>query len=133
MMRTVLTLPHPHSLQPSVLGRSYHFWWEQEEQMSPQVNEVMRLALTFLSLSTNGSFNSYPCKCDACVLLCYSSTKMDFILGLKKMVDRIYIVQDTKHFSLDNADSNVEVLTLKKIKYKKILFCLYIKTTLNSP
>lgn len=100
--------------------------------MSPQVNEVMRLALTFLSLSTNGSFNSYPCKCNACALLCYSSTKIDFISGLNKMVDRIYIVQDTKHFSLDNADSNVEVLTLKRLNIKK-LFCLYIKTTLNSP
>lgn len=52
---------------------------------------------------------------------------MDFILGLKKMVDRIYIVQDTKHLSLDNADSNVEVLTLKKIKYKKYYFACISK------
>lgn len=58
---------------------------------------------------------------------------MHFILGLNKMVDRIYIVQDTKHFSLDNADSNVEVLTLKKIKYLKNIILLVYQNNFKFP
>lgn len=98
-----------------------------EEQMPSKVGEVMKLALSLWSLSANSSFNSYSCNYDVWALgLCHLSAKMDLILGLSKMVNGNASVQETKHFSLANADSNVEVsvLTLTRLilKEKTLLF-----------